>query len=399
MSNKHLSPVMGAERIHSIDVIRGLAIFGIFFVNMPSFFAPVLYLNPQDWWSGELNQWIQSTVDIFAQASFYTLFSFLFGFGMILFKERAIAKGYSFYPLITRRLFVLLLIGCLHAFFVWHGDILITYAVVGAILLLFHKAKPITLLIWALVLVFVPNLFLGGMMFLAVMFDPELSAVMYNEQLAHKSAEIYAAGGFWEITIQRIQDWYYVNNVVSIFALVITLLPMFLLGAFIAKKKWFEGRDEDIKKVKILWLISLVIGVPMKLLPYYTAKNAATDYLQDTIGGPGTAVLYATSVVLLMRLPIWKKLLSPLAFVGRLSLSNYLFQSIVCTLLFYGYGLGLYGKVELYTGFILTIVIFIVQIGLSYLWLKKFRFGPFEWIWRTLTYAQKVDIRKKAIRE
>ncbi len=398
MSNHQLSPVMGAERIHSVDVIRGLAIFGIFFVNMPSFFSPVLYLNPKDWWTGELNQWTHSVVDIFAQASFYTLFSFLFGFGMILFKERAVAKGYSFYPLITRRLFVLLLFGCLHAFFVWHGDILITYAIVGALLLLFLKAKPTTLLIWSLVLIFVPNLFLGGMMFLAVMFDPGLSAVMFNEQLAGKSVEIYATGGFWEITIQRFQDWYYVNNAANIFALVITLLPMFLLGAFIAKKKWFEGRDEDIKKVKILWLLSLVIGVPMKLLPYYTSKNVATDYLQDTIGGPGTAVLYATSVVLLIRLPVWKKLLSPLALVGRLSLSNYLFQSIVCTLLFYGYGFGLYGKVDLFTGLLLTIAIFIVQIGLSYLWFKKFRFGPFEWIWRTLTYAQKVDIRKKAIR-
>ncbi|MFS0824236.1 DUF418 domain-containing protein [Bacillus sp. 1P02SD] len=398
MNNERLTPVMGAERIQTLDVIRGLAIFGIFFVNMPSFFSPVLYLNPKDWWGGELNQWTNSFVDIFAQASFYTLFSFLFGFGMILFKERALAKGYSFYPLITRRLMVLLLFGCLHAFFVWHGDILITYAFVGAIFLLFHKAKPITLLIWALVLIFIPNLFLGGMMLLAVMFEPELGAIMFNEQLAQKSAEIYASGGFWEITIQRFQDWYYVNNVGSIFAYIITLLPMFLLGAFIAKKKWLEGRDEDIKKVKILWLISLVIGIPMKLLPYYTSKNAATDYLQDTIGGPSTAVLYATSIVLLMRIPVWKRLLSPLAFVGRVSLSNYLFQSIVCTFLFYGYGFGLYGQVELYTGFLLTIVIFIIQILLSYLWLKKFRFGPFEWIWRTLTYAQKVEIRKKAIR-
>ncbi|WP_077617227.1 DUF418 domain-containing protein [Bacillus sinesaloumensis] len=398
MNNEQLTPVMGAERIHSIDVIRGLAILGIFFVNMPSFFAPVLYLNPETWWNGELHLWTNRIIDIFAQASFYTLFSFLFGFGLILFKERALAKGYSFYPLITRRLLVLLLFGCLHAFLVWHGDILITYAIVGAILLLFHKSKPITLLIWALILIFVPNLFLGGLMFLAVMFEPEINALLYNEQLALKSAEIYANGGFLEITNQRFQDWYYANNLGSIFALVITLLPMFLLGAYIAKKKWFEGRDEDIKKVKTLWLISLVIGVPMKLLPYYTSKNAATDYLQDTIGGPGTAVFYATTVVLLMRLPVWKRLLSPLAFVGRLSLSNYLFQSIVCTFLFYGYGIGLYGKVEPFTGFLLTIGIFIIQIIISYFWLKKFRFGPIEWVWRTFTYAQKVDIRKKAIR-
>ncbi|WP_449539404.1 DUF418 domain-containing protein [Ferdinandcohnia sp. Marseille-Q9671] len=397
MRNEQLTPVMGTARIQSIDVIRGLAIFGIFLVNMPSFFSPILYMNQGTWWTGELNQWTNSFVDIFAQASFYTLFSFLFGFGMILFKERAVAKGYSFYPLISRRLIVLLLFGCIHAFLIWHGDILITYAIVGTILLLFHKAKPITLLIWSLLLLFVPNLILGGLMFLAVMIEPDISAVMYNEHLALASAEVYANGGFWEITAQRFEDWYYVNNLTSAIPLLITLLPMFLLGAFIAKAKWFEA-SEHIKKVKILWLVSLVVGVPMKLLPYYTDKNPATEYLQDTIGGPGTAILYATSIVLLMRLPVWQKILSPLAFVGRLSLSNYLLQSIVCTFIFYGYGLGLYGEVQLFTGFLLAIGIYIVQIGISYVWLKKFRFGPFEWVWRTLTYAQKVDIRKKAIR-
>lgn len=398
MNNVRLSPIESSERIHSIDVIRGLAILGIFLVNMPSFYAPILYLDPAEWWSGGLNQGTNTFIDIFAQASFYTLFSFLFGFGMILFKERAVAKGYSFYPLISRRLFVLLLLGCIHAFLIWHGDILISYAIVGAVFLLFHKSKPLTLLIWALCLIFIPSILFAGLMFVAVLFAPEVSDIAFNEQLAIASAEVYSSGSFADITLQRISDWYFVNNLANGFFLIITLLPMFLLGAYIAKTKMLSNVEDNIKKIKTLWGISLLIGVPIKLLPYITSKNVATDFLQDTIGGPGTAMFYATSIVLLMRLPLWRKILSPLASVGRLSLSNYLFQSILCTTLFYGYGFGLYGKVEPFTGLLLAIAIFILQIFLSIIWLKKFRFGPVEWIWRSLTYLQKVEIRKKVIR-
>ncbi|MFT4414886.1 DUF418 domain-containing protein [Fredinandcohnia humi] len=398
MNKERFTPITAAERITSIDVIRGVAILGIFLVNMPSFFSPILYIDPLEWWNGGLNQWTNQFIDIFAQASFYTLFSFLFGFGMIIFKERAVSKGFSFYPLITRRLLVLLLLGCIHAFLIWHGDILISYAIVGAVFLLFHKSKPLTLLIWALVLIFIPNLLLGGLMLLAVMFEPELGAYPYDEELAFQSTEIYSSGSFIEITLQRIQDWYYVNSLENLFFLVLSLLPMFLLGAFIAKTKWFEKSDLHLKKVKILWVISFVIGVPLKLLPYYTEKNIAMEFLQDSIGGPGTAIFYATTIVLLMRLPIWQKLFAPFSFVGRLSLSNYLLQSVVCTTIFYGYGFGLYGKIEPITGFLMTIVIFIIQIVLSQLWLKKFRYGPVEWVWRTLTYGQKVEIGKKVIR-
>lgn len=394
MNEEILMPITTKERIQSIDVIRGLAILGIFLVNMPSFYAPILYLDPEKWWSGKLDQATNQFIDIFAQASFYTLFSFLFGFGMVIFKERAIAKGYSYYRLITRRLIVLLIIGCVHAFLIWHGDILISYAIVGTIMILFHKAKPITLLIWSLLLIFIPSLLLTGLMILASLVAPEVAVYPYDELLAGKLVEVYSSGSFIDITLQRMEDWYYTNNLETVFFLILALLPMFLLGAFIAKSKWFEQPDEHLKKIKVLWLISLIIGLPTKLGPYLFGKNLGTDYLQDSIGGPATAILYAASIVLLTRLPICKKILSPLAAVGRLSLSNYLFQSIICTLIFYSYGLGFYGKMKPFAGTLLAIGIFIVQIFLSKLWIGKFRYGPIEWIWRALTYGQKVNIRK-----
>ncbi|MCH1625830.1 DUF418 domain-containing protein [Ferdinandcohnia quinoae] len=394
MNKEILMPITVKERIQSIDVIRGLAILGIFLVNLPSFYAPMLYLDPEKWWSGSLNQGTNQFIDIFAQASFYTLFSFLFGFGMVIFKERAIAKGYSYYRLITRRLLVLLIIGCIHAFLIWHGDILISYAIVGAIMILFHKAKPVTLLIWSLLLIFIPSVLISGLMILASLVAPEVAIYPYDELLAAKLVEVYSSGSFAEITLQRIEDWYYINNLANGFFLILTLLPMFLLGAFIAKSKWFENTNEHLKKIRVLWLISLVIGLPTKLAPYLFGKNLGTDYIQDTIGGPATAILYATSIVLLVRLPIWNKILSPLAAVGRLSMSNYLFQSFICTLIFYSYGLGFYNKMQPFTGTLLAVGIFIVQIFLSKLWIKRFRYGPVEWLWRTLTYGQKVQIKK-----
>ena len=96
MSNERLSPALGAERIHSIDVIRGLAILGIFFVNMPSFFSPILYLNPATWWTGELNQWTNSIIDIFAQASFYTLFHFFLALVLFCLRKEQLLKDIHF---------------------------------------------------------------------------------------------------------------------------------------------------------------------------------------------------------------------------------------------------------------------------------------------------------------
>src|SRR5690606_24952762 len=134
-----------------------------------------------------------------------------FGFGLILFKERAIKKGFSFYPLITRRLIVLLIMGCIHAFLIWHGDILISYAIVGAIFLLFHYAKPITLLIWSLCLLFIPSILMSGLLLLATLVEPSVQSMMFNEEMAKQSAAIYSTGSFYEITLQRIEDWSYTN--------------------------------------------------------------------------------------------------------------------------------------------------------------------------------------------
>ncbi|MGD9679197.1 MAG: DUF418 domain-containing protein [Vulcanibacillus sp.] len=392
---KSLLPISKNERIQSIDVIRGFAIFGIFLVNMLDFSSPWQYLEPGILWPNKVDVTTEHFIDIFAQASFYTLFSFLFGFGMVIFKERAVAKGYDFVPLFSRRLTILLLIGIFHAFLIWHGDILISYALIGFILMLFHNAKPKTLLIWVLAIILIPTLLLGGMYLITDIYrDSTSSGNNIDIVRVNQIIEIYGSGNFSEITLQRFNDWKRTNLGFGTIYTIFILLPMFLLGAYFAKKRLLQDVEDNLPKIKRIWLSMLIIGFTFKLLPYIFNESYTVGFLQDQIGGPATALFYATSITLLMRYNIWKRLLAPFSYVGRVSLSNYLFQSILCTTIFYGYGFGLYGKVNPFTGLILTIVIYLIQILLSQYWLSKYNNGPLEWVWRSLTYKKILPLKK-----
>jgi uncharacterized protein len=384
---KELTPIQVNERIQAIDIIRGFAILGIFIVNMPAFNFPIQYLPLEKWWTSPQDQITSMLIDIFAQASFYTLFSFLFGFGTYIFYERVTAKGYSFKKYFTRRLLGLLLIGCIHAFFIWDGDILISYSLIGILLLLFHRFSP-TLWIWlGLTLIILPSFVLGGLLFIVVLLDPKNAGWPYDAELGAKAMEVYSSGSFLEIAEQRVHDWLYVNNFENAIFLVLALFPMFLLGMYSAKKKWFAHIEDHIKKMKFICIGAFIISCVFKLLPYYYEKNIATEFLQDSIGGPASAIFYASFLALIVRREFWRKLLSPLSFVGRMSLSNYLFQSILCTTLFYNYGFGLYGKIGPFYGFILTLFIYFIQIIWSKQWFKRFNYGPIEWLWRRMTYG------------
>jgi uncharacterized protein len=384
---KKLTPIQANERIQSIDIIRGFAILGIFIVNMPAFNFPIQYLPLEKWWTSPIDQVTSMLIDIFAQASFYTLFSFLFGFGAYIFYERVTTKGYSFEKYYTRRLLGLLLIGCIHAFLIWEGDILISYSMVGSLLLFFHRLSPRLWLWLGLTLILLPSLVLGGLLIVAVLLDPKNADWPYEIELGTKAMEVYKSGSFFEIAEQRVQDWLYINNFENAIFLVLALFPMFLLGMYIAKKQWLTHIEQHIKKMKLICIGAFIISCVFKLLPYYYEKNIATEYLQDSIGGPASAIFYASFLALILRREFLRKLLCPLSFVGRMSLSNYLFQSILCTTLFYSYGFGLYGEMGPFLGFILTLFIYFIQIILSKLWFKRFDYGPAEWLWRRMTYG------------
>jgi uncharacterized protein len=370
------------ERIVSIDILRGFAIFGIFLVNMISFHSPILYINPLQWWEGRLDQITYILIDVLAQASFYPLFSLLFGYSFVWLREKANHQGLSFSNLAFRRLIFLLGVGLIHAFFIWHGDILFQYAILGIILLFFLHLSGRTLLSSGLFLYGIPTIGLNLLLWVA----PPNGLEIYDQQKADLSVAIYQKGTFSEITNQRISDWLLTNSFENIPFMVISIFSLFLIGAGIAKLKWLE-RPELHQKATYVIVITSVVGLFVKLSPYLFQNDSQTQYLQDSIGGLTLAVAYALIIINFSK----NKWMQPFAFVGRMSISNYLLQSILSTTFFYQYGLGLYGEISLLTGTILATIIFIIQIIFSQYWLHRFRYGPVEWLWRCVTYLKVIN--------
>ncbi|MBT2688987.1 DUF418 domain-containing protein [Bacillus sp. ISL-47] len=394
--HKPVSPVLEKDRIVSLDIIRGFAILGIFLVNMLSFHSPFLYLDPFEWWSSPADKSTYVFIDIFVQASFYPLFSMLFGYGLVLLRERAIAKGLPFGGIAARRMSLLLLIGIFHAFLIWHGDILINYAIFGFIFLLFIKLSGKNMLLTGILLYVIPNLLFALLFFMTVMFVPAEELSIYDPAAAEASLQVYQNGSIEEITAQRMEDWLLVNNLASLPIMLASIFPLFLIGAGAAKLKWLEEPEKVGGFLRKLMIGTLAGGVFCKLLPYLTEGNLAVDFLQDIFGGPLLAIGYGVAIALAIKNGTVLKVMLPLSYVGKLSLSNYLLQSIISTLIFYSYGLGFYGEISALSGTLLVIFIFALQVMASRYWVSRYYYGPAEWLWRSFTYLKLPKWRRQA---
>lgn len=368
--------------------MRGFAILGIFFVNMLSFHSPYLYLNPFAWWDSSLDQWIYRGIDILAQGSFYPLFSLLFGYGLILLYERTTGRGDPFYSMAFRRLLFLLFVGIIHTVFIWHGDILINYALLGFLMLLFMRLSGTGLIITGFLLWLIPNLILSLLMLVVALFVPGEELSIYNLTLANQSVEIYQQGSYMDILNQRLADWYLVNNPVNFLFMLFSVFPFFLIGGGMAKLKWMERVAELKKRFVLSFALLFGGGLFLKLTPYMMERNVALEYIQDSLGGPMLAISFALGIALWLEKSPDNKILKLFAPVGKLSMSNYLLQSIIATLIFYSYGFGFYGKVSVFTGSLFVIVFYAGQILFSNYWLKNHRYGPIEWVWRSATYKK-----------
>ncbi|MEV5115655.1 DUF418 domain-containing protein [Peribacillus frigoritolerans] len=387
-------PLQESKRIVSIDILRGLAILGIFLVNMPSFHSPLLYIDGAERWAGGWDGILYRFSDIVAQASFYPLFAFLFGFGAIILAVRSEEKGISFPLLYLKRLSFLLILGCIHAFFIWHGDILINYAVFGFALLFFYKMKGRNLILLGSVCYVLPFAILGSLFLIMGIFDSEGMAITTDSAMMKQSLEVYQSGTFTELMSQRALDWYMVNNPFNAIILFLSIFPFFLMGAGVAKQGFLQNPTQYKRQLKAISIVSLLLGMSIKMLPYVTVYHFGTIFVQDYLGGPLLTIFYITAITILAERAGTSRLLHPLSYIGRMSMSNYLFQSMVCTGIFYSYGLGLYGSVSYTTGFVFLIALFCLQILLSLLWMGLYKYGPVEYIWRFFTYGKKPVMRR-----
>ncbi|WP_077623090.1 DUF418 domain-containing protein [Sediminibacillus massiliensis] len=384
------TPIGEGQRLQWIDAARGLAIFGIFMVNVPAYNAPFFqYGGEKAYWDNPADHFVQNMIDIFFQASFYTLFSFLFGFGMQIMMERLAEKRLHPQRVIFRRLIVLTGFGLVHAFFIWHGDILLSYGLIGMLLFFFFKRKDKTILLWSVLLLVIPVLLFTWLLFLVREYG-----MAVDQQAIYQAMHSYGEGTYGEILKQNYQDWIYVNGGINYLFLAINLLPLFLLGILAARKKWLHDITLHLSFLKKVWAVTAVVFAVCKAGPYLLGNPEWLSIFQDSIGGSASALFYVSTVTLLYQKESWRKILRPLTYVGRMSLTNYLLQSVVCFFLFYSIGLGLYGEVRPVYSVLIVLIIFCLQVAASKVWFKHYRFGPVEGLWRTLTYGRMQKMRK-----
>ncbi len=408
-----MQPVVLSERIQTIDILRGFALFGILLVNMHLFSHPVQELLIGYGEVGPLLDRVAALgIQVLAESKFYPIFSFLFGLGIALQIQRAEERGTPTHPLFVRRLSFLLLIGLAHAVFVWVGDILVLYAVLGTILLLFYrKRSPQALLVWAGVFLAMAVLLPAGLSGLAMLAKltpagaAEVSASFAASDAglraeAAQAAVIYSAGSFAEITAQRLSDLRLMYSV-AIF-LAFNAFAMFLFGLYAGRRGVFRDIPAHTPLLKKIFWWGCALGLSSSFAHAMVSHGPEfalptwLDILTDsarTLGAPVLALGYIAGLTLLLQQAAWRARLWPLAAVGRMALTNYLMQSLIATSLFYGYGFGHFGQIGPGLGILITVAIYGLQIPLSVWWLRHFQYGPVEWLWRTLTYLRPQPFR------
>ncbi len=414
-SQKSLVPIRPSQRYTIIDILRGFAIFGILLVNMEffsnSFYAMVASLHEINSTLDQFGRWL---IAFIGEGKFYSTFAFLFGLGMALQLARAQEKKQRIMPFYLRRLFVLLLIGLVHAYLFWVGDILILYSVLGTVLLIFFRnRKPKTLLVWTIIFLIVPIAINAGLFGLTALSSTtpegaEMMAEVFAEQARTMAAAdaqadlVYASGSFAEITRQRAEEMQYVFTTWPFMGF--NVLAMFVLGLYAGKQKLYENSPENVGLWRKVWIWGLIIGLIGNLIYVTFGEGISrmrpsipllTSIIGQTFGAPALALFFMTSLALLYQRSEWQSRLNPLSYVGRMALTNYLLQTLIGTILFYGYGFGLYGKIGVFGGILLTLVIYALQIPLSKWWLNRFRFGPMEWVWRSATYMKLQSMKKQ----
>ncbi|MFD2639417.1 DUF418 domain-containing protein [Piscibacillus salipiscarius] len=380
------------KRNESIDAIRGFSLFGILLVNLLSFHSPhFMYGGLRDFYSNGFDAITLGFIDIFAQASFYPLFSMLFGIGIYMMYERLHAQGNNAMTVLKRRMLILASLGLIHGLFIWYGDILLTYGVIGLLSLLFIKKPSLSLLKWSLSL-----LLIGATILVLISFPvrEQLEQMSVSEAGIQVSYDHYT-GNLQDVMKQNLADWKYSNDPFMWVFSLFNILPLFLLGMFLQKRGWLQSPDDHSSSIKQWLMFSFLLFITIKVSPYLFGNPLWFESVQDTIGGSALSVVYLLTALLFFNSRNAQMIKRILSNVGRLSLSNYLMQSLFSIFIFYGIGLNLYGKLHAFTLVIIALVIYSFQLLFSSWYIKRFHYGPFEWLYRSLTYGQRQRFIKK----
>ena len=394
-------PVTRTERIVSIDVLRGVAVLAILVMNIQSFsMIGAAYMNPTAY--GDLTGvnyavWLLSHV--LADQKFMAIFSMLFGAGILLMSSRREAAGRPAAGVHYRRMGLLLVFGLLHAYLLWFGDILYAYAMCGFVVYLLRRRRPTTLLVIGLLAIAFASAVSVFFAWSMPHWPPEavenlLTFWAPQKQAVADELTVYRGSWFGQLPY-RMTTAVFLQTFVFITAYGWRTAGLMLVGMALFKLQVFSAKRSTATYLAMI-AAGVFLGVPIIL--YGVHRNSTADWdVQYSMflgsqfnywGSILVAMGWVGLVMLVCKRGKTQERTCPLAAVGQMALTNYLLQTIICTTIFYGHGLGLFGKMERLgqIGVVLTVWVFLLVI--SPLWLRYFRFGPCEWLWRSLTYMK-----------
>ena len=431
------APVAENNRIKTIDMLRGFALLGILLMNIPGFSMADYSFEAFKNDPGSFNFWLYQTIGVLFEGKMRAMFGMVFGAGVLLFIANKNMSSRAIHALYYRRMFWLLLFGLFHAHIIlWTGEILYLYAVCGMILYWFRNVAA-KYLVWAVPVVAIASFVAGTIHYQGIRekrlaYVDATKAQSENKTLTEtqtialtdwreieknmipsredakentqKMKSDYATvAGFLRPLVWQWQTKYLIFEVWDSLALMLLGLALFkwgfLTGSWSRKDYW--------KVVKI----GYGLGLPLVLFAQYynflhfsTLEANLARMEQVSVNWVGLiypfqriliVMAHAAALILMFQSGFAKNLFSRLVAVGRMALSNYIAHSVICTMFFFGYGLNFYGEFEFYQIYFVVLAIWVFQLIISPIWLKHFRFGPLEWLWRSLTYWKLQPMRRE----
>ena len=400
-------PVKPSERYVILDALRGFALLGVCLANYPEFslytFQPAETAAAMP--SAGIDRVVRFLQYMFIDGKFYTLFSLLFGMGFSIIISHAAQRGGGGFKLFYRRMAVLALIGFIHLMFIWSGDILMLYALMGMVLPLFRNVSDRGLLGWAAFFLLLP-----------VVVDATTQALGVRLSAPAVEAQWYYCGkygiteenfGYWlrdadsyrevfQFLVQgalvRVQEFVDGNRYFKV-------MGLFIIGYYVGRRKLYAGMAARKLQLRKLAAAGFALGVPLSAVYAWSAVNG------HPLGTSAHTVLYLVSVypmgfayagclcllyVKAEHAAVWRWLAAP----GRMALTNYIGQSVAGMFIFYGIGAGLGAGVGLAATELVALGVFALQALFSMAWLRYCQFGPLEWVWRMLNYGKRLRLLK-----
>jgi uncharacterized protein len=398
----NVNPLPVNERIATLDIVRGFALLGILIMNMPgfstSFFAEA---DGSHMWPSLLDQRAEMVRDMLFSGKFNSMFSLLFGIGFTIqlgrLLERRPDRAVAIY---TRRLLALLAFGLVHTIVFWNGDVLHIYAILGFALLLLRNVS--NRVVYALIGACLLYPAVSGTLRLFVM-TPDIVAqrVLLMQAWEASNNLAYGHGSFLAAAAEHAREtaFFYTDPFMlwGFLGFWVQMTTTMLIGFLIGRNGWMRRIPELMPWVKRLQWWALGVGVVCALVfgilgelnrapgPSLAKIVVSITYVLSRLG---MMMFYVLTIVRLAQVPVWQKRFAPIAAAGRMPLTNYLMQTLIATTIFYGWGFALWGKVGPAAGLLLAFTIFfIIQVPLSLWWLRRFQYGPMEWLWRLATYG------------